>query len=323
MISGGCYGACSVALSGKATRPARPRHRPKAISLLLAAALKPFRRVKFSPSIRAGDGPEKILERHLPLRRQRHEMDETIARLPLLRDYGLPRDEVHVWRIILDWPAERVNAMNAVLSLDEQQKADRFHFEQDRTRHVVGRGVLRSILARCMKTEAERLRFEYNKFGKPRLADGPTQPLQFNVSHSGDLVLIALTIERAVGIDVERTRNDLEVERIAASYFSLHERRTLHSLPAHQRRDAFFDCWTRKEAYIKAIGDGLSLPLDQFDVCFLPGQEPRLLATRPDPAEAGRWVFRALDLGPDYKAAVAVEGAGWQLRTWEWPATDG
>ena len=253
-------------------------------------------------------------------------MGETIEGLPLLCDYQLPQDEVHVWRIGLDWSPERVQAMNAVLSLDERQKADRFRFDQDRTRHVVGREVLRSILARCMKTEAERLRFEYNAFGKPRLAprlrDGLVEPFQFNVSHSGDLVLIALTMGRAVGIDVEKMRTKLDVERIAASYFSPLERLTLHSLPAHLRRDAFFDCWTRKEAYIKAVGDGLSLPLDEFDVCFLPGQEPRLLATRPHPAEARRWVFRALDLGPGYKAAVAVEGGGWHLRTWDWPSSD-
>jgi 4'-phosphopantetheinyl transferase len=262
----------------------------------------------------------------LPLRDECHDVGETIEGLPLLRDYQLPQDEVHVWRIALDWSPERVRAMNAVLSLDERQKADRFHFDQDRTRHVVGRGVLRSILARCMKTEAERLRFEYNAFGKPRLAprlsDGLVEPFQFNVSHSGDLVLIALTMERAVGIDVEKMRTKLDVERIAASYFSPLERLTLHSLPEDLRRDAFFDCWTRKEAYIKAVGDGLSLPLDEFDVCFLPGQEPGLLATRPHPAEAQRWVFRALDLGPDYKAAIAVEGGGWHLRTWDWPTSD-
>jgi 4'-phosphopantetheinyl transferase len=239
---------------------------------------------------------------------------------PVLRDYALRRDEVHIWRITLDWPPARLRALNAVLSTDEQQKADRFHFALDRTRHVVGRGVLRTILARCTSTKAEQLCFEYSTFGKPRLAAGSTEiPLQFNVSHSSDLILIVLTIGRAVGIDVERTRTDLDVERIAASFFSPHERLALLSLPAQSRFDAFFDCWTRKEAYIKAVGDGLSLPLDQFDVCFLPGQEPRLLATRPDPAEARRWVIQALDVGPCYRAAVAVEGAGWQLKMWDWP----
>jgi 4'-phosphopantetheinyl transferase len=238
----------------------------------------------------------------------------------MLRDYALGRDEVHVWRVPLDWPPTRIRALNAVLSIDEKQKADRYHFAVDRARHVVGRGVLRTILAQCMRTDAQRLCFEYSAFGKPRLAAGSTEiPLQFNVSHSGELVLIVLTMGRAVGIDVERMRTDLEVERIAASFFSPQERLALQSLPAQLRFQAFFDCWTRKEAYIKAVGEGLTLPLDQFDVCFLPGQQPRLLATRPDPAEARRWVIQALDVGPCYRAAVAVEGAGWQLKMWDWP----
>jgi 4'-phosphopantetheinyl transferase len=243
-----------------------------------------------------------------------------IENCPVLRDYTLPWDEVHVWRIALDWSQARTQAFNAVLSSDEQQKAERFHFSIDRVRHVVGRGVLRAILAQCMKTNAERLCFEYGAFGKPRLATGSTEiPLQFNVSHSGELILVALAMGRAVGTDVERVRNDIEAERIAASFFSPHERLALRSLPAHLRVQAFFDCWTRKEAYIKAVGNGLSLPLNQFDVCFMPGQEPRLLATRPDLAGAGRWVIQAVNVGPDYRAAVVVEGTGWQLKMLDWP----
>jgi 4'-phosphopantetheinyl transferase len=241
---------------------------------------------------------------------------------PALADYVLPQDEVHIWRVGLDWSPVRMRAFNAILSSDEQQRAERFHFAVDRVRYVVGRGALRTILARCMNVNAaDRLRFEYGAFGKPQLAGGSAEiPLQFNLSHSGELILIALATGRAVGTDVERVREDVEVERIAASFFSPQEQRDLQSLPARLRVQAFFDCWTRKEAYIKAVGNGLSLPLDQFDVCFLPGQECRLLATRPDPAEARRWVIRALDVGPDYRAAAAVEGAGWQLKMWDWPA---
>jgi 4'-phosphopantetheinyl transferase len=128
-----------------------------------------------------------------------------------------------------------------------------------------------------------------------------------------------LTIGRAIGVDVEKVRSDLEADRIAARFFSPSERRALQSVPEHLRLGAFFDCWTRKEAYIKAIGGGLSLPLDQFDVSFRPGDPARLLATRPEPAEAGRWAIRALDMGADYRAAVAVEGADWRLEIWDWP----
>jgi 4'-phosphopantetheinyl transferase len=246
-------------------------------------------------------------------------MDE-INSWPAPRDYALSRDEVHVWRVPLDWSPARLRKFRAVLSADEQEKADRFHFALDRMRHVVGRGVLRTILARCTEVSAEQLCFNYNPSGKPHLTNGSNEaPPQFNLSHSGELILIALTIGRAVGVDVERLRTDIEVERIAASFFSPNERLALRSVPVHLRFDAFFDCWTRKEAYIKAVGHGLSLPLDQFDVSFVPGQEPALLATRPDPDEARRWSIQALDVGPDYRAAVAVEGAGWQLKTWDWP----
>jgi 4'-phosphopantetheinyl transferase len=237
-----------------------------------------------------------------------------------LRDYALSQGEVHVWRVPLDWSPARLRKFRAVLSADELQKADRFHFALDRMRHLIGRGVLRTILAHCTKVSAERLCFEYSPSGKPHLMSVSTEaPPQFNVTHSGEFILIALTIGRSVGVDVERLRTDIEVERIAASFFSPHERLALRSVPTHLRFDAFFDCWTRKEAYIKAVGHGLSLPLDQFDVSCVPGQEPALLATRPDPDEARRWSIQAVDVGPDYRAAVAVEGAGWQLKTWDWP----
>ena len=201
---------------------------------------------------------------------------QKIARPPVLSEYRLPRNEVHVWRIPLGVDAAQILGMKAILAIDEQQRAARFRAPLDRTAYVIGRGVLRLIVAQCIGISAERLRFEYNQFGKPYLADASSKiPLQFNVSHSGRLVLIALARGRAVGIDVEQTQDGFEMEPIAQL--------VLQSLPAHLRRDAFFACWTRKEAYIKAVGNGLSLPLNQFDVCILPGKPACLLSTRPIP----------------------------------------
>jgi 4'-phosphopantetheinyl transferase len=238
---------------------------------------------------------------------------------PVPHDYSVAADEVHVWRIVLDWPLTRIEAMTSLLSADERQKAARFHFAQDRVRSIVGRGALRALLARCARTEPKQLCFDYDSFGKPHLAKNfSDRPWQFNISHSGNLVLIALTIGRAIGVDVEKIRSDLETEQVAARFFSPSERRALQSVPEHLRFGAFFDCWTRKEAYVKAIGGGLSLPLDQFDVSLRPEEVARLLATRPDPAEAGRWAIQALDVGADYRAAVAVEGTDWRLRMWDW-----
>jgi 4'-phosphopantetheinyl transferase len=232
---------------------------------------------------------------------------------------AVAENEVHVWRAGLDRGAASIPGLWDVLSRDEREKAARFHFEADSHRFVLGRGVLRQVLARCLGRRAEELRFDYGSFGKPALAPGVAEsPLQFNVSHSGDLVLIAIAVRRAVGIDVERIRTDIAVDRIAEHYFSPAERKSLAGLDAGLRHDAFHACWTRKEAYLKATGVGLSLPLDQFDVSLAPGEAARLVATRPDPAEAQRWVLLELDAGRNYKAAVAVEGEGVHLATWDW-----
>jgi 4'-phosphopantetheinyl transferase len=175
------------------------------------------------------------------------------------------------------------------------------------------------LLAHCLGATPESLQFIYNEFGKPALAPGPFPHLHFNISHSGEWILIALSFGRILGVDVERKRDDMATAEIAARFFSPAECGTLATLPQAQRCAAFFACWTRKEAYLKARGDGLSLPLDQFDVAFAPGVEPRLVATRHDPAEVDRWKLAALEIGRGHAAALAVEGADWQLKCWDWP----
>jgi len=235
-----------------------------------------------------------------------------------------PRAEVHVWRTVLGWPDEAAADFERSLSDDERQRMNRFRFAEDRRRYLVGRGLLRRLLGRYLNLEPHRLRFDYTPQGKPFLAgDSAQRSLQFNVSHSGELLLIGVTDGRALGVDVELIRSDIEAEAIAVRFFSPREREALAQLPAASQVDAFFDCWTRKEAYIKAKGDGLSLPLDQFDVAFMPGETARLLATRPDPAEAQRWSLAALDVAHGYKAALAGSGAGWALKCWDWPVDGG
>jgi 4'-phosphopantetheinyl transferase len=234
-------------------------------------------------------------------------------------DYGLPPDEVHVWRATLDQPQDTIARFMRLLSLDERARAEKFQFEADGKRHIIGRGLSRTLLGHCLGSPADQLKFEYNEFGKPALAAGLYRPLAFNVSHSGELVLVALALGRDLGIDVERMRRDMAKEEIAARFFSPNECRALAALASDVQCAAFFACWTRKEAYLKARGDGLSLPLDQFDVAFVPGEKPRLLETRHDPAEARRWTMRALHPGHGCKAALAVEGSDWKLKCWDWP----
>jgi 4'-phosphopantetheinyl transferase len=235
-------------------------------------------------------------------------------------NYSLLPDEVHVWRASLDQPQGHFVRLKQILSPQERARANRFHFEADRKRCVLARGLLRLLIGHCLGTPADRLRFQYGEFGKPSLARGPYPNLQFNLSHSGDLVLIALSYERAVGVDVERMRIDVATDEIAARFFSANECRDLAKVPPEMRCAAFFECWTRKEAYLKARGDGLSLPLEQFDVSFLGQDKPRLIEARHDPTEVSRWTLHALEGGGGYKAALAVEGADWKLRCWDWPS---
>src|SRR5262245_15432349 len=162
-------------------------------------------------------------------------------------DYALPEDEVHVWRVRLALLPEHIAELEQALSLDEREKAGRFHFALDRKRYVVGRGVLRQLLGRCLSARPDELRFDYNRFGKACMTSGFAQSLQFNLSHSGDLVLIALTVGRTIGIDIERVRTDLAVAAIAERFFSPRERAALATLEPGQQIDAFYACWTRKE----------------------------------------------------------------------------
>jgi 4'-phosphopantetheinyl transferase len=161
------------------------------------------------------------------------------------------------------------------------------------------------------------LRFSYSKKEKPSLApphDG--SGVNFNISHSGGIALLAFARRREVGVDVEQIRRDSDLQAIARRFFSANEQTQLARLTDDERVDAFFRCWTRKEAYIKATGDGLSLPLSQFDVSLAPGDENALLATRPETSEAARWLLREVPSGPGYAAAICVRGQDWKLRDW-------
>jgi 4'-phosphopantetheinyl transferase len=232
----------------------------------------------------------------------------------------LGHDEVHVWRASLDQPASQLESFRLSLSADEQARVQRLYFRNDREHFTVARGMLRAILGGYLNREPESLSFCYGSHGKPGLAghlDGDA--IRFSVSHSHGFVLYAFARGREVGIDLERIRLDLAVTEVAERFFSRREVATLRALPTELQRQAFFRCWTRKEAYIKARGEGLSLPLDQFDVSLAPGEPAAVLAIRHDPSEASRWSLQELTLAPDYAAALSVEAHGWRLSCWLWP----
>jgi 4'-phosphopantetheinyl transferase len=236
-----------------------------------------------------------------------------------LEQPSLGLDAVHVWRVDLDAHSEDIDQVRAILAEDERQRADRFVFEGDRQHFIVGRGLLRKILGYYLSREPRDLRFRYSARGKPALVGEADRPiLFFNLAHSHGLALYALSWNRALGVDVERIRSDMALETVGERFFSPRERAVLGALPSEARAEAFFACWTRKEAYIKARGEGLSLPLDQFDVSVAPGEPAALLATRDDPEEAARWTLCDLEPGPGYAGALAVEGCSWKLWRGHW-----
>jgi len=228
---------------------------------------------------------------------------------------ALSADEVHVWRAGLDRPAADYARL---LSRDEQARADRLRFEQLQRRFIVGRGTLKVILGRYLNVSPEEIEFEYRPNGKPALSSGLRHTaLCFNLSHSDELLLLAVTYQRAVGIDLETIRPDLDVENLAERFFSPTERAELEALPSDRRRASFFSGWTRKEAYLKARGEGLTFPLDQFSVSMDCDKPAKLLDVKDDPRELSRWSFHTLTPAPGYIGALAVEGHNWHLVQWQ------
>jgi 4'-phosphopantetheinyl transferase len=228
---------------------------------------------------------------------------------------GLGENEIQVWRASLDCEETAVRRFEAILAPEERARADRFVFPSDRNRFMVARGILRELLGKYVNRSPAELEFDYHPKGKPFLGRQFDSPIQFNISHSHGLALLAFASGSQLGIDVELIRPDFAGEEIAERFFSGEEVRDLRALPQARRAEGFFRCWTLKEAYVKARGEGLNIPLDSFHVCFTPGQPERLKS-----ADSSRWSLRSLDPDPRYAGALVVEGAGRQPSYWEWKA---
>lgn len=234
----------------------------------------------------------------------------------------LPCSEVHVWRVNLDQPRERVRQLSRVLSEGERARTRRFFFERDRNRFVVCRSALRELISRYLDIAPSQPQFGCGRYGKPRLmTEFGGARLRFNLSHSGALALLAFTELGEIGIDVEQIHTDIPYEEIVAYAFSPRENVALSVLPENMRRRAFFAGWTCKEAYAKATGRGLSLPLGRLDISLPPGGRTEPMLVEGDARETHRWSLQGLDLGGEYAAAVVVEGHNWKVlcREWLWP----
>jgi len=223
-------------------------------------------------------------------------------------------DEIHVWRASLACESATLHRLEATLAEDEKSRAQRFLFERDRNHYVAGRGILRDLLGKYLSCAPAGLRFRYGPQKKPAL-DGEATPMsaRFNLSHSHGLAVFAFSLGREVGIDLEFIRPDFATDDIAARFFSAGELAELRALPAELRAEGFFLCWTRKEAYVKARGAGLHIPLESFSVSLTPGEPERLVS--PDSQQWTIWSFQP---APGFVGAILGEGSGCRVCRFDW-----
>jgi len=229
----------------------------------------------------------------------------------------LLQGEVHVWHVHLEAWLREVDSLGELLDAAERERAARFKFRAPRDQYVISRSLLRQALGRYLDIEAGDVRFAATANGKPVLAGD--SGLQFNLSHTEGATALAITRNHRVGIDVERIRRNTDALELAARFFSPREVLWLRSQPASDHIPSFFSCWTAKEAYIKAHGQGLSMPLAGFSVLPRPDNDRLELDVDHDRQESARWSMWRLDLGPDLRAALAVEGEIAKIRLGQWP----
>ena len=231
-----------------------------------------------------------------------------------LINYAIPdlkENDVHIWHTSLNYNNENLDILNSTLSEDEIYKANRFRFNQDRERYIKTRGFLRVMLGKYLNKEPKELDFTYNKYGKPSLPETRENRIEFNLSHSSNVIIYAFTKTRKLGIDVERIRPVKRVKKIVERFFSEKEKQFYNSCNSKERESTFFKLWTYKEAYTKAKGLGLSLPLNQFDV---PISETNKNIKDP---YSKIWSWHEINLDPDYAAALAVEGEDCEIKLWD------
>jgi 4'-phosphopantetheinyl transferase len=228
---------------------------------------------------------------------------------------GLLSGDVHVWRASLHAPDEAVARLRKLLSEEEVRRAGQFRFERLRRGFVVQRGILREILASYSGQRPEEIEFLVSEYGKPRLAE--SAGIEFNVSHSGNMVMYALAYRRRVGIDIEWLRPFPDALELARRFFSPEEKTKICAMPETERAKAFLTCWTRKEAYVKARGLGLSMDLSLFCVS-VPPDGPALLYSDEPPAERQRWMLTDLTPGEAHVGCLAVEGPAHHVALSDW-----
>lgn len=227
--------------------------------------------------------------------------------------------EVHLWLIRLNLSQAQSSLLLGCLTADEHERANRLLLPRIREHFIAARGQLRQILAAYLSHAPTEISFSYGPHGKPELQNPKETPLCFNLSHSGEFGLLAINDSYPIGVDIERLHPGRPFLKLSERFFSLKERTELRELPEKDREWAFYACWTRKEAYLKAIGTGLATPLHSFDITLTPGELPALLAHRNDPSEPGRWHIAEVPVPAGYRGAVATQWQQAIIEVREWP----
>ena len=224
---------------------------------------------------------------------------------------------VHVWCLSLDLPELAIAALRTILSPEEEARAARYRFDKHRRRFIACRGQVRRILAGYLSVDASKIRFSYGPKGKPSLASPwSDSEIQFNISDSHELALCALCLNRDLGVDLESICRPTDFDGLAERFFAAREVDVLRSLPDDQRIEAFFNCWTRKEAVLKAVGIGLGMPLNRVEVTLAPHDPAHVLVYADDAPSSPPWWLESLDPAAGYVAAIASRGTPLGVTTW-------
>lgn len=243
-------------------------------------------------------------------------MDFEVVHFPI-HSLVITEKEVHLWCASLQSFSVMTKTLMALLSKDEITRADRFRSTANRDFFTIGRGLLRSILSSYTGVQPQSIEFYYNEFGKPFLLLKSDQtPLAFNLSHSEDLAVYGVSYIKRIGVDIERIRRNLEYKELAQQFFSETEYKAFELLPEESKCDAFFRCWTRKESYVKALGKGMSIPLNQFDVSLAPYECTELIHTKVERETSVGWHIYSLESIVNYTIALAVEAKNIKLKIW-------
>jgi 4'-phosphopantetheinyl transferase len=241
-------------------------------------------------------------------------MANSLPWFPTSTPQALAERELHVWRASLDVPPMLIRRLESTLNADEKERAERFLVPQARERFVTARGILRELVATYLEIEPEKVEFMYGPQGKPSLSPVHNSKVCFSVSHSREMGLFAFASHCEVGVDIEQVKPDFKGMEIAAHFFSSEEIAALAKLPPELAVEAFWGCWTRKEAYVKARGQGLSIPLRSFTVSFADSKQSLQDET------GAAWSCCALEPAPGFAGAVVAAGEDCSLRCWEWSA---